>query len=108
MINKNNFFFGFSLAILVSFAGYGLLYVINDFILKELFGKAFLSPSLLGIVALGFNIFLLRYFLAKNYLQTGKGILAFVFIGAAFVIYYFFGAEFGFRKPRPGEDGPLF
>jgi hypothetical protein len=99
MFRKNNFFFGFSMALMVTAAAFGLLYIINQFIFKPIFGTAFLSESTMLIASLGFNIFILNYYLKRKFDNTAKGMMVFVFVCAGYIIYTYFGADLGIKKP---------
>jgi hypothetical protein len=100
---KNNFFFGFALAVMVTVAAYGAFWLINHFVMKAIVGRAFLQESTLMIVSLGMNIFVLNYFLKFNAIRTGRGMLVFTLLCAAFIIYWYFGAQLGIRSPRIEE-----
>jgi hypothetical protein len=106
MFKKNNFFFGFSLATMVCFAAYGAFWLLNHFVFAVLFGKAFLAESTVMIISLGMNIFVLNYYLKHNAIGTGRGILVFAFLCAAFIVYWYFGYQLGFRGPRAEEMVP--
>ncbi|MGZ5244283.1 MAG: hypothetical protein ACXWDO_04020 [Bacteroidia bacterium] len=99
MFKKNNFFFGFSLALSITLAVFGLLYVINNFVLAEMFGRPVLGESTLLIVALGMNLFVVNYYTRYKANATAKGVIAFTFVCAAYIIYTYFGVELGLRKP---------
>jgi hypothetical protein len=104
MLRKDNFFFGFGLALLITAAGFGLLYLLNNVLLDALFGKPILGQSTIMIVALGLNIFFMNYAMKYNANRTGRGMLTFVFLCAAYIIYTYFGAELGIRTPTPEEQ----
>ena len=97
MFNKNNFFFGFALALLVTVAGFGILYLFNHYLMRALVGDDFLSESLLLIVAVGVNIFFLNYYTKINAYMTARGIVTFTFLCAAYIVFVYFGDELGFR-----------
>ncbi len=99
MFKKNNFFFGFSLALMITAAAFGALYVLNTIVIKAMFGKAFLGESTLLIVALGLNLFVVNYYTKFKADATAKGVIAFTFVCAAYIIYTYFGVELGLRSP---------
>jgi hypothetical protein len=98
MFKKNNFFFGFSLALMITAAVFGAVYLINQFIFAPLFGKAFLSESTMLIASLGSNIFVVNYYLNRKFDNTAKGMVVFALVCAGYIIYTYFGADLGFRK----------
>jgi hypothetical protein len=98
MFKKNNFFFGFALALMVTAAAFGLIYLINQFILQPISGKAFLSESTRLIASLGVNIFILNYYLKRKADNTAKGMMVFVFVCAGYIIYTYFGVDLGIKK----------
>jgi hypothetical protein len=98
MFKKNNFFFGFSLALSVTVAVFGMLYLINTYVFSAMFGQAFLGESTLLIVALGMNLFIVNYYTKVRANATAKGIIAFTFVCAAYIIYTYFGEELGLRS----------
>jgi hypothetical protein len=99
MLKKNNFFFGFSLALLITAAAFGAIYVLNEFILEPITGKAFLRESTMLIAALAADIFVLNYYLKRKADNTAKGMVVFALVCAAFIIYTYFGGELGLKKP---------
>jgi hypothetical protein len=99
MFKKNNFFFGFSLALLVTATAFGALYVLNEFILSAITGTPILSESTMVIAALGCNIFVLNYYLNRKLDNTAKGMVVFALVCAGYIIYTYFGEELGFKKP---------
>lgn len=103
---KDNFLFGFGLAVMITVAAYGFFWALNHLVLKALIGRAFLQESTLIIVSLGMNIFVLNYFLKFNAIRTGRGMIVFTLLCAAFIIYWFFGYELGIRSPRIEEVIP--
>lgn len=98
MFKKNNFVFGFSLALSITLAVFGLLYAINFYILSEMFGRPVLGESTLLIVALGMNLFVVNYYTRYKANATAKGVIAFTFVCAAYIIYTYFGTELGIRS----------
>jgi hypothetical protein len=84
---------------MITAAAFGLLYLINQFIFAPLFGKAFLSESTMLIASLGANIFVLNYYLNRKADSTSKGMMVFVFVCAAYIIYTYFGTDLGLKKP---------
>ena len=100
MFQKNNFFFGFALAAATTATVYGLLHVVNHIILPMVIGREVFSKAFLLIVSLGVNILPLRYYSDYKAQRTAQGMMLFVFICAAYIIYVFFGEEFGFSGPE--------
>src|SRR5687768_7790715 len=100
MLKKNNFFFGFSLALLITAATFGALYVINEFLLAAITGTPVLSESTMLIASLGANIFVLNYYLNRRADNTAKGMVVFALVCAGYIIYTYFGEELGFKKPE--------
>lgn len=101
MFKKNNLFFGFSLALMVTAAAFGALYVINEFIIAAIFGMPVLSESTMLIASLGVNIFVLNYYLNRRADKTAKGMMLFAFVCAGYIIYTYFGVDLGLREPDP-------
>jgi hypothetical protein len=104
---KNDFFFGFSLAVMTTAAAFGFFWLINNTLLKAIVGRAFLQESTLMIISLGMNLFVLNYFLKFNAIRTGRGIIVFTLLCAAFIIYWYFGHQLGIRAARPEESLPI-
>jgi hypothetical protein len=98
MLRKNNFFFGFSLALMVTAATFGALYVLNEFIVAAIWDRPILSESTMLIASLGANIFVLNYYLNRKLDNTAKGMVIFALVCAGYIIYTYFGADLGFRK----------
>jgi hypothetical protein len=98
MFKKNNFFFGFSLALMITAVAFGALYLINEFVIGGIVGRPVLSESTMLIASLGANIFVLNYYLNRRADNTAKGMMAFAFVCAAYIIYTYFGADLGIRK----------
>ncbi|RYD74077.1 MAG: hypothetical protein EOP53_18965 [Sphingobacteriales bacterium] len=98
MFKKNNFFFGFGLAFLVTMAIFGLLYLINNYVLNAMFGRPILGESTLLIVGLGMNLFFVNYYTKFKADATAKGIVAFTLVCAAYIIYTYFGVDLGLKR----------
>ncbi len=100
---KNNDYFGFAIALGCSMAVFGLLYVINNILLKRLVGHPFLEDSFMYIIALGINVLPINYYQKFQAYKTVRGMMVFVFMGAGYIIYMFFGEELGIRKAKPQQ-----
>lgn len=87
MFNKDSYWFGILIGILMPLAVYGLLYFTLYIYNQAASTASNFDESLLQLVSPVINLFLLRYyFVTKKYDETGRGILLVTFI---YVIAYF-------------------
>jgi len=103
MFKKDNFGFGFSLAVITTAAVFGLLYLVNNIILLSIFNRLIFRESFLMILSMGVNIFSLNYYLNRNANKTARGMLTFVFLCAAYIIYTYFAVDLGLKKAPPSQ-----
>jgi hypothetical protein len=99
MFQRNNILFGFALAAVVTAVVYALLYLVNHVVLPMVIGREVFSKAFLLIISLGVNILPMRYYSDYKAHKTARGMMIFVFLFAAYIIYVFFGEEFGFSSP---------
>jgi hypothetical protein len=97
MLNKDNFFVGFVASMVATVGTYGTFYLINNILLPLAIHKTIFSEKFMMIISLGINVLVLRYFLNKNAYRSGRGIMLFVFIVTAYLIYRFFGEDLGLK-----------
>ena len=95
MLNKDNYWTGLILGVVVTVIFYGVLYAANLLVIEWL-GRPMVSQShyliLLSVIP---NVLLLRYYLGKKkFAKTGLSILTLTLL---FVLLYFFNY---FQSPR--------
>jgi len=90
MFRKDNFFFGFTVALIVTLGVAGLLYLIK--ILIHMKFKVFtISEGTMITTGLSANLIVINYYLNHKYNRTAKGIMVLFLLGAAYVVIRFFG-----------------
>jgi len=96
MLKINNRFFGFALAMGISLLTYGLLWVLNDIILFNIYKKYIIELQFIMILSLAANFFPLKYYSDRLAQKTAQGMMFFVLIGAGYIIFRFFWDEVKF------------
>jgi hypothetical protein len=89
MFKKDNFFFGFTLALLVTAGVAGLLYLLC-IPLHLLFSWFRVSLGTMITTGLSVNLIVINYYLNRKANNTSKGIMVMFLVGAAYVVYRFF------------------
>ena len=95
---KNNDVFGFFLAASISAVTFTILWLLNEYVSTQFFPIPLFENSLLAIVSLGINMLPLNYFINYQAYKTGRGMMIWVFLFTAFIVYQYFGADVGLRK----------
>jgi len=90
MFKKDNFFFGFTVALLVTLGIAGLLYLVQ-IPLKMIFKWFIISKGTMITTGLSANIIVINYYLNRKANRTAKGIMVLFLLGAAYVVITFFG-----------------
>ena len=98
MLRKNNVFFGFAVGLLVSAAVYGLMILINNFVLKPITGKAFLRESTEFIFAAASLFLPVEYYTRHRAYKTARGLGFFFLFLAGYLIWTYFGTDLGIRR----------
>ena len=91
MLNKDSWFLGIVVGLVLPGALFGILYLLNRYLSIEYNnGRMYLRISTLMLIAIFANMFTLRYYLVKKkFDKTGRGILMVTFV-FAFVFFYFY------------------
>ena len=90
MFKKDNFVFGFSLALLVTMGVFGLFYLI-EIPLHLMFKWFYVSPGTMITTGLSANLIVINHYLNIRANRTSKGIMVMFLLGAAYVVIKFFG-----------------
>lgn len=97
MFKKNNIFFGLLISTLITSAMYGIFYLINNVLLRNIFQKTIFEEQFLLIFAMGITILPMQYYSNRGALKTVRGMLIFAFFFSAFIIFYYFKDDLGFK-----------
>jgi hypothetical protein len=90
MFKKDNFFFGFGIALAMTLAVYGLFYLL--WLPLHLMWDWFrVSQGTMITTGLSANLIVINYYLNHKYNRTAKGIMVLFLLGAAYVVIRFFG-----------------
>jgi len=89
MLKKNNFFFGFSLALLVTGIIFGLMYLASV-PLHSAFSWFTVSEGTMITTGLSVNLIVINYYLNHKLNNTARGIMVLFLLGAAYVVYRFY------------------
>jgi hypothetical protein len=89
MFKKDNFFFGFMIALGVSLGIWGLFYLVS-IPLHLMFNWFNVSKGTMITTGLSANLITINYYLNYKYNRTAKGIMVLFLLGAAYVVIEFF------------------
>ena len=89
MLKKDNFFFGFTIALMVTLGVYGLLFLIK-IPLESLIKWFRISDGTMVTTGLSINLLVINYYLNHKKNNTARGIMVLFLVGAAFVVYKFY------------------
>ena len=89
---KDTFLNGVVLSMLISAALFGVVYLLNEYVLIYLNPRkiAPLRESTLLSIGLFSNIFLISKMSNRGYLKLSKGILTFVFIAVIYMVFTYY------------------
>ena len=90
MFKKDNFVFGFTLALLVTLGVFGLFYLI-EIPLHLMFKWFWVSQGTMITTGLSANLLVINHYLNRHANRTSKGIMVLFLLGAAYVVIKFFG-----------------
>ena len=90
MLKKDNFVFGFSLALLVTLGVFGIFYLI-EIPLHMMFKWFYVSQGTMITTGLSANLLVINHYLNRHANRTSKGIMVLFLLGAAYVVIKFFG-----------------
>lgn len=90
MFKKDNFIFGFGVALAVTLAVYGLFYLVA-IPLHKLWPMFNVSRGTMITTGLSANLIVINYYLNNKCNRTAKGIMVMFLLGAAYVVINFFG-----------------
>lgn len=90
MLKKDNWWIGLIMGSLIPGILYIILHYINIYIANKYnLGRLYLQDSTVMLIAIIFNVFILRYFLLKKkFDKAGRGVMLITFIFAG-VFFYF-------------------
>ncbi len=89
MFKKDNFLFGFTLALLVTAGVYGAFYLIK-IPLHLMFGWFVVSEGTMITTGLSANLIVINYYLNRRANRTSKGIMVLFLLGALYVVIKYF------------------
>ena len=89
MFKKDNFVFGFSLALLVTAGVYGLFFLLAIPI-HMIFEHFIVSEGTMITTGLSANLIVINYYLNRRANRTAKGIMVLFLLGALYVVTRFF------------------
>ncbi len=89
MFKKDNFPFGFTLALLVTLSVYGIFYLI-EIPLHMMFHWFYVSEGTMITTGLSANLIVINYYLNRKANRTSKGIMVLFLLGALYVVVKFF------------------
>jgi hypothetical protein len=95
MPQKNNFFYGFGLSLLLTAAVFGVMYLINISLFQLVFKRLVLREGTMMSIGLSVNMITVNYYLNRHLNNTAKGIMVFFLLCAAYIVYRYFGADLG-------------
>lgn len=87
MLKVNNLFFGLLIAAVATAVAVGLLWLLNFELMEQLGRDPVVSETFLLILGVAINLLPLQFYTKANAFQTARGILAFVFIFAAWMLF---------------------
>ena len=87
MLKKDHYIFGLLIGIVFPAIIFGLIFIMNLFLIKTGIAKFYLDKETHLLVSLGSNLVLLRYYFVNlKYDKTGRGILLITF---ALILFFF-------------------